>query len=81
MYDIWGLKLKICGMIKQNESEFANIDLEIKSNKGNPFVFYCFDNLSIGHNFGTTCPILMGFSAKHSSVFEWRITSSRKLKI
>ncbi len=34
----------------------------------NPFVFYCFDNLSIGHNFRMTCPILMGCSAKHSSL-------------
>ncbi len=24
----------ICGMIKQSESEFANIDLEIEPNKG-----------------------------------------------
>ena len=53
----------ICGMIKQNESEFANIDLEI-----NPNVFHYFDNLSIGHNFGMTRPILMGFSAKCSSL-------------
>ena len=42
------------------------IDLEIEPNKEiNAFVFYCFDNLSIGHNFRMmTCPILMGFSAK-----------------
>ncbi len=65
-----GLKFKItkCGVIKQNESEFANIDLEIESNKGKPFVFYCFDNLPKGNNFGMTCPILMGFSAKCSSL-------------
>ena len=36
--------------------------------KISPFVFYCFDNLSIGHNFVMTCPILMGFSAKQSSL-------------
>ncbi len=35
--------------------------------KQSPFVFYCFDNLSIGHNFVMTCPILMGVSAKRSS--------------
>ncbi len=28
-----------CGMIKQNESEFANIDLEIEPNKGNKSFF------------------------------------------
>ncbi len=56
-----------CGMIKPNESEFANIDLESQTKEINPFVFYCFDNLSIGHNCGMTCPILMGFSAKCSS--------------
>ena len=54
-------------MIKQNESEFVNIDLEIQPNKGNN-VLYCFDNLSIGHKFGMTRPILMGFSAKRSSL-------------
>ena len=34
----------------------------------NPFVFYCFDNLSIGHNFRMACPILMGFSGKRISL-------------
>ncbi len=50
------------------ESQVANIDLEIEPKEINPFVFYCFDNLSIGHNFGMTNPILMGFSAKPSSL-------------
>ncbi len=58
----------ICDVIKQNESEL-NIDLEIEPHKGNKsfFVFYCFDNLSVGHNFRMTCPILIRFSVKHSS--------------
>ena len=56
------------------------MDLEIKANKGNEsFVFYCFDNLSIGHNLRMTCTILVGFSAKRNS--KWRITPSRKLEI
>ncbi len=58
-------------MIKQNESERANIELEIEPNKGKKcfsFDFYCFDNRLIGHNFGMVCPILMGFSAKCSSL-------------
>ena len=59
----------ICGIIKQNESEFTNIDLGIEPNRRNSsFVFYCFDNFSIGHNFGTTCQILIGFCAKSSSL-------------
>ncbi len=67
--NVFVLTLIICGVIKQNESEFANIDLEIEPNKGNKsFFFYCFDNLSKGKNFGMTCPILMGFSAKCSSL-------------
>ena len=32
------------------------------------FVFYSFDNISIGPNFAMVCPILMGFYAKHSSL-------------
>ncbi len=28
------------------------------------FVFSCFENPSIAHTFGTTCPIQVGFSAK-----------------
>ena len=31
------------------------------------FVFCCFENLSIAHNFGTTGPIQVGFSAKCTS--------------
>ena len=31
------------------------------------FVFYCFENPSIAHNFGTTGPIQVGFSAKCTS--------------
>ena len=58
-----------CGMLKQNESEFANIDLEIEPNKGNKsFCFLLFDNLSIGLNFAMTSPIFTGFSAKCSSL-------------
>ncbi len=33
----------------------------------NFFCFYCFENLSIAHNFGTTGPIQVGFSAKCTS--------------
>ena len=55
-------------MIKQNESEFANIDLQIEPNKGiSAFVFYCVD-LSTGHNFGMVCPTLMVFSVKCSTL-------------
>ena len=56
-----------CDVIKQNESEFANIGLEICQTKEiNPFVFFCLNNLSIGYNFRMTSPIVMGFSAKRS---------------
>ena len=55
-------------MIKQNELELANIDLEIglEPNKGSKC--YCFDNLSIGHNFGMVMSDFNGFSAKCSSL-------------
>ncbi len=33
-------ELSICGIIKQNESEFTNIDLEIEPHKGNKS--FCF---------------------------------------
>ena len=62
------ISFSICGRIKQNESEFANIDLEIEPKEINAFIFYCFDNLSIGHNVGMVSLILMGFSAKCSSL-------------
>ncbi len=33
----------------------------------NFYCFLCFENPSIGHNFQTTGPIQIGFSAKHTS--------------
>ncbi len=71
----------ICGMIKQNESEFANTDLEIepkpsKGNKVSPFVFYCFDHDFNRSQLWNHMSDFNGFFSKM-----WRITTSRKLKI
>ncbi len=51
-----------CDVIKRNESYVGNIDFEIYYSYEIPFVSYCFQldkNIS---------PILMRFSAKHSSL-------------
>ena len=50
-----------------------------KQKEINPFAFYSFDNLSIGHNFRMTCPILMGFL--QNIVLWMEKTPSKKLKI
>ena len=74
----WFLKLypnvEICEVIKRNESYVENIDFEIYPIMiysliyANPFVSYCFQLGTIAYIFGTKRPILIGFSAKQSSL-------------
>ncbi len=45
------------------------------------FVLYCFESPSIAHNFGTTGPIQVKFSAKCTSLSKWALQSNRKLKM
>ncbi len=55
-----------CGMIKQNELEFANIDLEIEPNKGNKsFCFLLFwQPFNGSYNLRMTCPNFDGVFCK-----------------
>ncbi len=49
------------------EESVRDTDFEIQANKDmNFFVFYCLENHSISHNFGTAGPIKIGFSDKYS---------------
>ena len=68
-------------MIWWNQSEVGSIDWEIKPEKGIKFlVFYCFENPSIAHNFGTTGSDLSEVFSK-MNLSKWVLQSIRKLKM
>ena len=67
-------------MIKGNESDVRNIDLELQAKRGDKF--YWFELQRILHIFTTTCPIEMGFGSKwHSSIFTGHVIYIEKSKL
>ena len=54
-----------CNMIKGNESDVENIDLELHAMKGGKFLcLHCFELQMTAPISATRCPIGMGFESK-----------------
>ena len=64
MIDTKRVDITICDMIKLDQSFVTILILRYSPSKEATFVSYCFSKPTFTHISGSTCPILMGFSAK-----------------